>query len=141
MADKECEHTLEAFKPTTVQEISGIIKSSKPATSEIDPIPTTLLKECCAEVAPILAKIVNLSLENAYVPHSMKKAVVRPLIKKVTLDPETFKNYRPVSNLTFISKILEKVIAKRLNEYLTDHGLHTKCNPRINNFIRRRPPC
>ena len=134
LADKGCEHTLDTFRPTTEKEIVDIIKSSKPASSEIDPIPTTLLKECCTEVAPIIPKIVNLSLVNAYVPHSMKKAVIRPLIKKVTLDPETFKNYRPVSNLSFISKILEKVIARGLNEYLADNNLHTKMQSAYKGF-------
>jgi hypothetical protein len=53
----------------------------------------------------------------------MKKATVRPLLKKHGLDVEILKNYRPVSNLTFVSKILEKVVASRLDTHLKDNNL------------------
>ena len=51
----------------------------------------------------------NLSLQSAKVPDSMKEALVTPLLKKDDLDPEVLKNYRPVSNLSFLSKVLERV--------------------------------
>ena len=54
----------------------------------------------------------------------MKCAIVRPLLKKVTLDPNLYQNYRPVSNLSFLSKIIEKLVAKRLTDYLTVNKLH-----------------
>ena len=53
----------------------------------------------------------------------MKRAVVRPLLKKGTLDHNNFKNYRPVSNLSFISKIIEKVVAELLKGYIKLHNL------------------
>ena len=56
----------------------------------------------------------------------MKCANVRPLIKKAGMDTENLKSYRPVSNLTFISKILEKVVAARLEHHLTTHNLHSE---------------
>ena len=51
----------------------------------------------------------------------MKSAVVTPLLKKATLDPEILKNYHPVSNLSFVSKVLERVVTQRLTSY--KHGL------------------
>ena len=54
----------------------------------------------------------------------MKSAVVTPLLKKATLDPEILKNYRPVSNLSFVSKVLERVVAQQLTSYMTDNNLH-----------------
>ena len=54
----------------------------------------------------------------------MKKAVVRPLLKKASLDPNILKNYRPVSNLPYISKLLERVVAARLNALMIQHHLH-----------------
>ena len=54
----------------------------------------------------------------------MKSAIVKPLLKKSSLDPELFKNYRPVSNLSFISKLVEKAAAIRFREYLTSNKLN-----------------
>ena len=52
-----------------------------------------------------------------------KQALVTPLIKKKTLCRNEFKNYRPISNLSFLSKILEKFVAKRLNAHIEEHLL------------------
>ena len=57
------------------------------------------------------------------VPPSLKQAFVCPLLKKSTLDKEILKNYRPVSNLPVLSKVLEKVIAQRLNVHLSDNSM------------------
>ena len=62
--------------------------------------------------------------EDANVPDSMKQALVTPLLKKDDLDPEVLKNYRPVSNLSFFSKVLERVVAARLTNYMTINQLH-----------------
>ena len=59
-------------------------------------------------------------------PSQFKSAVVKPLLKKATLDSENLKNYRPVSNLTFVSKMIEKIVAARLNEYMDKHNLSVK---------------
>ena len=60
----------------------------------------------------------------ASVPISFKKAVETPLLKKQSLEPDVLGNYRPVSNLSFISKILEKVVAKRLRSHKTSKSLY-----------------
>ena len=52
-----------------------------------------------------------------------KKAVVIPLLKKTGLDCNVLKNYRPVSNLPFLSKILEKVVLKQLQKHLSENNL------------------
>ena len=71
----------------------------------------------------MITTIVNKSLEESHVPTSVKTAVVRQLPKKPCLDKEEFKNYRPVSNLPFISKILQKVVSPRLEEHINSHSL------------------
>ena len=53
----------------------------------------------------------------------LKSAIVKPLLKKSTLNPEIFKNYRPVSNLSYVSKVIEKVIAARLLSHMQDQNL------------------
>ena len=52
-----------------------------------------------------------------------KNAVVTPLIKKASLPVEDLKNYRPVSGLSFISKLVERVVAKQLVDYIHQHDL------------------
>ena len=67
--------------------------------------------------------MINLSLLSGYVPQSFKVAVIKPLLKKPTLDPGVLANYRPISNLPFLSKILEKVVAKQLCDFLHNNSL------------------
>uniref|UniRef100_A0A3P9D8J8 Reverse transcriptase domain-containing protein n=1 Tax=Maylandia zebra TaxID=106582 RepID=A0A3P9D8J8_9CICH len=67
--------------------------------------------------------MINLSLIIGYVPQAFKLAVVKPLLKKPSLDPAVLANYRPISNLPFISKILERVVVKQLTDHLQRNGL------------------
>jgi hypothetical protein len=80
--------------------------------------------------------MVNASLTSSFVPPAFKCARIRPLLKKPGLDPNILKHYRPVSNLPFISKILEKVVDARLEHHLVTNELHEgfqsayrKCHP------------
>ena len=114
---------LSSFEPTTVDEICKIVKSMSNATCDLDPIPTDLLKECLSEIAPQLCRIVNLSLQSAHIPKELKISLVKPLLKKKTLDPDNYKNYRPVSNLSFLSKVIEKIVCTRLETYLENNSL------------------
>ena len=67
--------------------------------------------------------MVNASLREGHVPVTQKHAIITPLIKKSTLDTSVLKNYRPVSNLTFMSKMIERIVADRLLRYLHEHDL------------------
>ena len=65
-----------------------------------------------------------MSLESGHFPSSLKTAVLSPLLKKANLDHEVLANYRPISNLKVISKIIEKVVAVRLQKYLEANQLN-----------------
>ena len=67
---------------------------------------------------PTITVIINDSLQAGYVPQCYKNALVNPILKKIGIDKQEFNNYRPVSNLPFLSKILEKVVLKRLLSHL-----------------------
>ena len=114
---------LNTFRDATETEIWNIIKLSPVKSCELDPLPTWLLKECKAELVPIITDIVSMSLRESMIPKSLKTALIRSLLKKTGLDSDILKNYRPVSNLTFISKVIEKVISGRLNEQLINNSL------------------
>ncbi len=107
-------HTiLSEFTPTTKDEIRQILMKAPTKSCNLDPMPTRLLKSCMDEVIPLLTKIVNLSFLTSIMPDSLKSAALTPLLKKAILELIE-KNYRPVSNLTFLSKLIERVAAKRL---------------------------
>lgn len=114
---------LSSFRETSEDELAMLIRKSPTKSSSLDPIPTWLLKKCLSGFLPILTRLINNSLSSGSVPTSLKKAVIRPLLKKNSLDPEVLKNYRPVSNLPFTSKLLERVVATRLNEHCTENNL------------------
>ena len=83
-------------------------------TCSSDPFPTRLLMAHLHAIIPIIQHIVNLCLTTGDFPISCKSSIVIPLIKKLSLDREMLENYRPVSNLSFLSKVIEKVISIRI---------------------------
>ena len=73
---------------------------------------------------PAIHHIVNLSLSLGYFPDVLKKACVTPLIKNENLDDDNIKNFRPVSNLPFLGKIIEKCVFLQINTYLCENSLY-----------------
>jgi len=114
---------LTEFAPVTEEDVRKVIAKSPNKSCDMDPLPTWLLKDCLDELLPSITRIINRSLREAEVPRNLKLAHVKPLLKKSGLDGETLNNYRPVSNLSFLSKILEKVVALRLDEHLDNNSL------------------
>ena len=66
----------------------------------------------------------NYSIYSNIFPIVFKSSLVRPILKKPTLDPEVLRNYRPVSKIAFISKVLQKVIAAQLTSHMKAHSLY-----------------
>ena len=117
---------IETLSPASEEEIKTILKSLPNKTCSLDSFPTWLIIQCANELTPVITYIVNVCLESGEMPGSLKRAVVRPLLKKTGLDKEDFNNYRPVSNLAVMSKIIEKVVASRLKTYLNANNLSNK---------------
>ncbi|CAC5408146.1 unnamed protein product [Mytilus coruscus] len=117
---------LRSLSPVSIGELRKIILADPTKSCELDPLPTKLRKHYVDHLLPSITDIVNTSLSDQCVPVSFKQAVVhvRPLLKKPSLDKEVFKHYRPVSNLPFISKTLEKVVYSRLENDINSHSLH-----------------
>ena len=99
-----------------------IINSASAKSCELDPIPTTLLYEHF-DILPTITNIINTSLTTGIVPRDLKTVVIKPLLKKTSLDKNLLKNYHPISNLTFLSKILEKVFLHKLLSRLQENNL------------------
>ena len=65
-------------------------------------------------------------MKQGHIPSKLKESIVYPLLKKPALDPEDNNNFRPISNLSFLSKTLERIAAVQLDNHLTDHQLYAK---------------
>ena len=74
----------------------------------------------------MITKIINCSLQTGHTPSVLKTAVIKPLLKKPSLDPEVLANYRPISNLPFLSKVLEKVVAAQIHDHLQTNNMFEK---------------
>ena len=108
--------------PTTPREIESITASFKNKKSfSFDGISTNLIKASISEIAVPLSEVINLSLQTGIVPEKMKIAKIIPLYKSG--DNQSYCNYRPISILPSLSKILEKTVYKRLTDYLNKYDI------------------
>ncbi len=114
------------FSDISQQEVEDKIRKMKPSTCTLDPFPTALVKSNLCAISPLITNVINHSLQAGHVPPELKTAVIRPHLKKPTLDPEVLANYRPISNLPFISKVLEKIVAAQLQTHLKQNNLFEK---------------
>ena len=112
------------FEPATDNEVREIVSFYGIKCSPEDPVPAPLLTTNIDVFVPIWTEIVNLSLSLGSM-ECLKSAIIIPLIKDLSsnVDSENMKNYRPVSNLVLISKLVERGVDKRLQKHLTKHGL------------------
>ena len=107
--------------------IRELIIKSPTKSCTLDPIPTSLTKQCLNDFVSLITVIVNASLSAGKVPQQFKQALVTPLLKKSELDSNDMKNFRLVSNLPFISKIQEKVVLTQLKNHLSSNDLLEIC--------------
>ena len=119
-----CGVSFEQFNVVSEADIPKIICSSPTKSCDLVPIPTWLLKQYQDQLASVSTTIINASWSCAEFPTELKKAFLTPLIKKLILDCEIFKNYRPVSNLSFISKLVERIVCVQLVDHLKTNNLY-----------------
>ena len=113
-------HNLSNIQPITLPELQKIVLSTLSKNCVLDPIPTALLKQILPSIVALIADIINTSLRDGIVLESFKRALVKPLLKKPCLELLE-KNYRPVSNLSYISKLVELVVAQLIT-HIERHG-------------------
>jgi len=107
---------LEMLRPTSEVEVKEIIIESPNKSCDLVPLPTWLLKKCVDQLLPLITAIVNRSVDESVMSLCLKRATISPLVKRPGLDKEEMKNHRPISNFPFISKLIEKVVARRIED-------------------------
>ena len=74
-------------------------------------------------LTPVLTNIVNTSLSTGVMPDVLKIAAMTPTLKKHNADFTKYESFRPISNLKFVSKLVEKAVCVQLTDYITSNGL------------------
>ena len=120
--------SLSSFRLCTEIEVRRIVMSSPVQSSSLDPIPTFLVCEFIDVLLPYITKMINTSLAQGRLPSSQKHAIVTPLLKKPGLDTADLGNYHPISNLSFMSKVVERAVAYWTNIFwLTTYCRFSVC--------------
>ena len=127
---------LTEFKEVNNEDVLKIINKMQPKSCELDSIPTVFIKDNIDKFLPSITNIVNLSLHEANFHSNWKTAILRPLLKKVGLPLED-KNYRPVSNLSFISKVVESSAISQFYNFCENNDL----NPDYQSAYRENYSC
>ncbi|HBK72410.1 MAG TPA: hypothetical protein DDZ39_12280 [Flavobacteriaceae bacterium] len=120
-----CTFILNTVSANHIYEIVHMLKCT---TSYYDPISTKLLKNKSVldVILPLITNIINSSISLGEFPHTEKNAIVKPFPKSKDASLSDLSKFRPISNLTYISKILEKVVSLQLNNYLESNYIFPK---------------
>ena len=136
-----CRCSFSEFAVVSENYTSDIIEHFKPKSCMLDPAPTQVLILCLIHLpksadvlADPLTKLINASLTSGMFPTSLKQGVIHPSIKRQALDRQMFSSYRPITNIAFLSKTLERVAAAQTINYLIANHLLAKLQSAYRRF-------
>ena len=109
---------LSMFQTLDIVDVAAVICKLPDKQCASDPIPTRLLKDNADLLAPFITELCNRSLSSGVFPTPFKSAFITPLMKKPDMDPADCKSYRPISNLSVLSKTVERLVARQLIDHL-----------------------
>ena len=105
-----------------------IVGSMYSKSCHLDPIPDCVIEDCFANVSSVITRTTNHLMESGILLTDLKVASVRPPLKKQSLSPVEFKNFRPILNLPFLSKVVEKCVIKQLIDHLDANVIYQSAN-------------
>ena len=111
------------FSRISIDDVIAAVRQLPDKSSAADPIPTFVLKKIVDLIAPFVAELYNRSLIAGHFPNRFKEAFITPIVKKPGLDCADVSSYRPISNLSVLSKLLERLVARQLLRFLTSANL------------------
>ena len=114
----------DVFEHASHSDVKNIVLASGTKSCELDPLPTSIVKQHIDTISPLLARIINTSLATTVFPAPMKHAVVVPILKKWWSDANALTNYRPISNITFVSKTTERFVAQQVQHFMEENGIY-----------------
>ena len=113
-----------SFKSLTQDQVRRLIDRAAKKSCQLDPVPTSIVVQSLDILLPVITRLVNLSFETGQFAETWKEALVLPTLKKHNLDI-AYKNFRPVSNLAYISKLSERASVDQFAEHLTVTERHS----------------
>ena len=119
--------TFSSFEKASQLTVKECILISAPKSCELDPIPSKLLIEYLDYILPSLNDLFSSSIASGIFTQCLKSALVTPILKKRCLDHNDLNNYRPISNLRFIAKILQKLGLSHISSYLNSYNHYNTC--------------
>uniref|UniRef100_A0A669EXB8 Reverse transcriptase domain-containing protein n=1 Tax=Oreochromis niloticus TaxID=8128 RepID=A0A669EXB8_ORENI len=122
----ECNSTFHQFEPVLLSTLKQLVDQLKNTNAVLDILPSRIVKGCFDVIGPSILFLMNYSLLSGSVPLAFKHAVVQPILKKKNLDCHDLLNYRPISKLLFLSKILERLVFSQLQAYLDTNNIAEK---------------
>ncbi|CAB4017608.1 Hypothetical predicted protein [Paramuricea clavata] len=111
------------FQQLTEEDVTALVQKSGKKSCALDPMPTGLVVKCLGTLLPVLTRIINLSLASGKFSEEWKEALVVPLLKHQGLNLE-FCNLRPISNLQYVSKLIERAVFEQMNNHMMQFGLY-----------------
>src|SRR6218665_1176388 len=119
-------HRMATLMEISSVELRAVIMSSAPKSCELDSLPASLIQDYVDDLLPFLTLLCNRSLQEGALPDSQKRSVVFPALKRDGLDLKDPSNFRPISNVSFLSKIIEKIVSEQITSYLSTNDLLPK---------------
>ena len=110
------------FSSPILEIISSLISSAK-STSYFDPVPLRIFKQFSSYISSQLLPVLSNSLATGIYPAEFKASYIKPLLNKPNLDINTITNFRPISQLLTMSKILERIASKQIVQYMSINRL------------------
>ena len=111
------------FRTVTMEKLKEVLSGMDIKTSFDDPVPANVLESTLDTILPSILQLVNLSLTTGDI-NGLKESVISPILKNLKLDRNILANYRPIMNLQFLSKLIEKIVLEQLNEHMSLNNLH-----------------
>jgi hypothetical protein len=129
-----------SFSALNLADVISPINSLPGKNSYLDALPIPILMQVANEIAPFLAERFDCSLTINAFPERYKSSYITPLIKKAGLDPADTRSYRPISNLSVVSKRLERLVPQQMVDSETSYptiNQHTGhiSRPRLQSYV------
>jgi hypothetical protein len=104
--DQSVSCKLSKFKVLSEEDVLNLVNNGNAKSCLLDPVPTWYIKDHISVFVSVITNMINMSLSTGIFPDILKQAIINPIIKKQSLDPNDLKNYRPVANIPFLSKLI-----------------------------------
>ena len=115
--------TFSHFRLVTEADVLRYMRETRKTCCLLDPINVSKLGEAYESAAPTVSAIINSSFDEGHFVAPEKRGLILPYLKKVGLDVNDLSNYRPVTNLTHLSKIIERAMLDQLVPFLEEIGV------------------